>query len=101
MVRTLVDATPIGARVDVDTAVGLTRDRRTDSVDDTNAQRAALHAVAERQDRVRRLAALAQLHTLIVMEDGRLAVQEVGRKLDAYGRIVSASKIERVAMHEW
>ena len=68
--------------VDVDTAVGLTRDRGADRVDDTDTERATLQAVAQREDRVGRLAALADEHADVVAEDGRLAVEEVGRELD-------------------
>ena len=77
--------TNFGASVDVDTAVGLTRDRRTDSVDDTDAERTSLQAVAESKDRVGSLTTLADEHTDIVTEDRRLPVKEVRGKLNGDG----------------
>ena len=77
--------TNFGARVDVDTAVGLTRDRRTDSVDNTDAERTALQAVAESEDGVGGLTTLADEHTNVVTEDRRLPVEEVRREFDGHG----------------
>lgn len=77
--------TDFRARIDMHTAVRLTRDCRTNRVNHTDTQRAALEAVAKRQDRVGRLSTLAKEHTDIVPEDRGLTVQEVGRKLDADG----------------
>jgi hypothetical protein len=68
--------------VDVDTAVRFTRDGRTDDVDDSDVERAALEAVAHGEDRVGRFARLRDKDADIVAEDGRLAIEEVGSELN-------------------
>ena len=74
--------TNLRAGVDVDTAVRLARDGRTDDVDDTDVERAALEAVAHREDRVGRLSRLRNKDANVVTEDRGLAVEEVGSQLD-------------------
>ena len=70
--------------IDVHTTVGLTRDRRTNSVDDTDAKCTTLQTVAECEDGVGCLTTLADEHTDIVTEDGRLPVKEVRSELDGH-----------------
>ena len=76
--------TNFGARVDVDTAVRLTGDCRTDSVDDTNAERTTLQAVAESEDGIGSLTTLADEHANVISEDRRLPVEEVRREFDGH-----------------
>lgn len=71
--------------VDVDTAVGLTRDGRADSVDDTHAECTTLQAIPHRQDGIGGLTALADEHTDIITENGGLPVEEVRSKLNTRG----------------
>ena len=79
--------TDFRASVDMHTTVRLARQRGTDRVDDTNAKRAALKAVAQRQNRVGRLATLADEDAGVVAEDGRLAIEEVACEFDADGNL--------------
>lgn len=74
--------TDLGACVDVYAAVRLARDGGANHVDDSDVERAALEAVAHGEDRVGRLAGLRDEDAHVVAEDGRLAVEEVGRELD-------------------
>jgi hypothetical protein len=68
-------------------AVRLTRNRRANGVDNTDAERTPLKAVLQRKDRIGRFTGLREEHTNIITEDGRLAVQKVARKLDAHGNL--------------
>lgn len=77
--------TDLGARVDVDTAVGHEGDGGTDDVDDTHGQGATLEAVAESHEGVGRLTGLGDEDAGVVAEDGSLTVEEVGSQLDGDG----------------
>src|ERR1700676_787829 len=75
--------TNFGPGIDVHTAVGLTRQARSDSVDNTNAEGTTLQTVPKRQDRVGGLSTLAHKHTDIIPENGCFPIQEVRCQLDA------------------
>ena len=75
--------TNFGTGVDMYTTVRLTRQAGSDGVDDTDAEGSTLQAVPERQDGVGGLSTLAHKYTNIIPENGRLPIQEVGRKLNA------------------
>lgn len=71
--------------IDVDTTVSFARKCGSDSVDNTDAKRSALHAVTKSEDRIRSLTTLAEEHNDIITEDGSLAIQEVRSELDTDG----------------
>lgn len=68
--------------VDVDTTVGLPRQSRTDSVDDTEAQSTTLQAVSHGEDGVGCFTRLRDKDGDIVPEDGCSAVQKVRGEFD-------------------
>lgn len=74
--------TDFGSGVDVDTAVRLARDGRTDDVDHTNVESTTLEAVAHRENGVGGLAGLRDEDADVVTEDRGLAVEEVRGQLD-------------------
>jgi hypothetical protein len=74
-----------GTGVDMDSAVRFARNGRTDDVDDSDVEGAALEAVTHGEDRVGRLARLGDEDADVVAEDGGLAVEEVGGELDGDG----------------
>lgn len=77
--------TDFGASINVDAAVGLTRQGRPDSVHNTDAEGTPLHAVSEGKDSIGSLATLAEEDNDIISEDRSLAVQKVARELDTNG----------------
>ncbi len=77
--------TDLRAGVDVHAAVGEERDGGTDNVYDTDGQGAPLQAVAKGHQRVGGLAGLRHEHAGVVTEHRRLAIQEIGGKLDRDG----------------
>jgi hypothetical protein len=68
----------------VHTAVRFARNRRADSVHDTDAKCTPLKAVLQCKDSIGCLTRLGEEHADIVAEDGGLTVQKVARKLDAH-----------------
>ena len=81
-VRLCTRHTDFGTSIDVYTTMRFPRNGGTDGVDDTDAERATLKTVPQREDCVGGLTRLRQEHADVVTEDGRLAVEEVGGKFD-------------------
>lgn len=69
----------------MDTAVSLSRDGRTNRVDNTHGQGTSVNAVLESQERVSSLTGLGDKDADVVSEDGRSSIKEVRSKLDRHG----------------
>jgi hypothetical protein len=74
--------TNLGTGIDVNTTVGHQGDARADDINDSDGQSTTLETVAQRHERVSRLAGLRNKHASVVAEHGRLTVEEVGRQFD-------------------
>ena len=68
--------------VDVDTAVGFSRDRRSDNVDDSDVQSSSFEAVSHGEDGIGSFSRLRDENANVVSEDGSLAIEEVGSEFD-------------------
>lgn len=79
--------TDFGTSVDVDTAVGEEGDGRTDNVDDTDGESAALQAVAESHQGISSLTGLRNEDASVVSEDGSLTIKEIRGQLDRDGNL--------------
>jgi hypothetical protein len=71
----------------MDTAVGLTRDRTSNGINDTDAKRTPLQAIPHSQDGIGRLSTLTQEHANVVSEDGSLPIQEITRQFNGDGNL--------------
>ena len=69
----------------MDTAVRLSRDGRSNNVNDTNVQSTSLHAVSHSEDGIGGLSRLRDKDTGVISEDGGLAIQKVGCEFDGTG----------------
>lgn len=74
--------TDFGAGVDVHTAVGEEGNAGTNNIDDTDSQGTAVEAVSESHQRVGCFTRLGHKDAGVISEYWRLAIQEVGGKLD-------------------